>query len=180
MGNETKQADEGGVTGGVKTRGPQNPRLRGFGSRRSEAQRIKNHRQRRSDGHGAGNLLVLDDEVGVTLVIVKDNEDLGVQPVVHAGVVQVARGVPGVEGGRASHGGIAHGDAACQHLGQEHEVHALGRALGEVVRVHGLTGKVAALAKHGGVFAAHTRVKVVLADAVHHVLRRAVEEVALV
>lgn len=48
------------------------------------------------------------------------------------------------------------------------------------MRVHGLTGKVAALAEHGGVLAAHARVEVVLADALHHVLRGAVEQVPLV
>lgn len=45
--------------------------------------------------------------------------------------------------------------------------------------VDSLAGKVGALAKHGGVFAADPRVKVVLADALHHVGGGAVEKVAL-
>lgn len=55
----------------------------------------------------------------------------------------------------------------------------LGGPLGEVVGVNSLTGEVGALAEHGGVFSADSRVKVVLADAVHHIRRGAVEEVAL-
>lgn len=56
---------------------------------------------------------------------------------------------------------------------------SFGRALGEVVRVDGLAGEVGALSEHGGVLAADARVEVVLADALHHVGRGAVEEVAL-
>lgn len=47
------------------------------------------------------------------------------------------------------------------------------------MRVDGLAGEVGALSEHGGVLAADTRVEVVLADALHHVGRGAVEEVAL-
>lgn len=68
---------------------------------------------------------------------------------------------------------------ASEDFGQEHAVDSFGRALGEVVGVDSLAGKVGALAKHGGVFAADSRVEVVLADALHHVGRGAVEEVAL-
>lgn len=45
--------------------------------------------------------------------------------------------------------------------------------------VDSLAGKVGSLAEHGGVLPAHPWVEVVLADAVHNVGRRAVEEVAL-
>lgn len=45
--------------------------------------------------------------------------------------------------------------------------------------VHGLPGKVGALAEHGGVFAADSWVEVVLADSLHHIGRGAMEEVAL-
>lgn len=56
---------------------------------------------------------------------------------------------------------------------------SFGRALGEVVGVDGLAGEVGALAEHGGMFAADSGVEVVLADALHHVGRGAVKEVAL-
>lgn len=56
---------------------------------------------------------------------------------------------------------------------------SFGRALGEVVGVDSFPGKVGALAEHGGVFAADAGVKVVFADALHHVSRGAVEEVTL-
>lgn len=56
---------------------------------------------------------------------------------------------------------------------------SFGRALGEVVGVDSLAGKVGALAEHGGVLAADSGVEVVLADALHHVCRGAMEEVAL-
>lgn len=60
------------------------------------------------DGHCAGNLLVVDDKVRVALVIVEDDIDLGVHPVVHTGVIKVTRGVTGVDGRRPSHGGISY------------------------------------------------------------------------
>ena len=56
---------------------------------------------------------------------------------------------------------------------------SFGRALGEVVGVDTFPGKVRALAKHGGVFAADAWVKVVFADALHHVSRGAMEQVTL-
>lgn len=63
-----------------------------------------------SDGHGAGHLLVVDDEVGVALVVVEDDVDLRVHPVVHARVEQVAGGVAQVDGGRPAHGGVSYGE----------------------------------------------------------------------
>lgn len=63
---------------------------------------------RASDGDSAGNLLVVNDEVGVTLVIVEDDVNLGVHPVVHAGVIEVTGGVSRVEGRRSSHGWISY------------------------------------------------------------------------
>lgn len=68
---------------------------------------------------------------------------------------------------------------ASEDFGQEHAVDSFGWALGEVVGVDGLACKVGALAKHGGMFAADARVKVVLADAFHDVGRGTVEEVPL-
>lgn len=56
---------------------------------------------------------------------------------------------------------------------------SFGRALGEIVGVDSLAGKVGTLAKHGGVLAANPGIEVVLADAVNHVGRGAVEEVTL-
>lgn len=53
------------------------------------------------------------------------------------------------------------------------------RALGEVVGIDGFACKVGALTEHGGVFAAHPGVKIVLADAFYDICRGAVEEVAL-
>lgn len=148
---------------------------------RPESVTGKQQQQHRlSDGDSAADLLVLDDEVGVALIIVEDDKDLGLEIIVHAGVVEVAGDAAGLHGRRPPHGVVAHRVPARQHLGQEHEVHALGGTFGEVVGVTGLPGKVAALAEHGGVFAADARVEVVLADPVHHVLRRAVEQVPLV
>lgn len=134
---------------------------------------------RGSDGDCAGYFLVLDDKVRVALVVVKDDVDLGVHPVVNTGVVEVTGGVAGADGWRAPHGGISYSEPASENLGQEHAVDSFGRALGEVVGVDGLAGEVGALAEHGGVLAADARVEVVLADALHHVGRGAVEEVAL-
>lgn len=63
-----------------------------------------------SDGHGSRHLLVVDDEVGVALVVVKDHVDLRIHPVVHARVKQVTGGVAGVDGGRPAHGGVSSGE----------------------------------------------------------------------
>lgn len=63
-----------------------------------------------SDGDGAGDLLVVDDEVGVALVVVEDDVDLWVHPVVHARVEEVAGGVTGVDGRGSPHGGIPYGE----------------------------------------------------------------------
>lgn len=60
------------------------------------------------DGDSAGNLLVLNDKVRVALVVVEDDVDLGVHPVVHAGVEKVTGGVTGVDGWRSPHGGISY------------------------------------------------------------------------
>lgn len=59
-----------------------------------------------SDGDGAGDFLVVDDEVGVALVVVEDDIDLRIHPVVHARVEEVAGGVAGVDGRGSPHGGI--------------------------------------------------------------------------
>lgn len=56
----------------------------------------------------AGYLLVVNDKVGVTLVIVEDYVDLGVHPVVHTGVIKVTGGVTEVDGWRPPHGGISY------------------------------------------------------------------------
>lgn len=63
-----------------------------------------------SDGHGAGHLLVVDDEVGVALVVVEDDIDLRIHPVVHTRVKQVAGGVAWVDGRRPAHGGVSYGE----------------------------------------------------------------------
>lgn len=63
-----------------------------------------------SDGDGAGDLLIVDDEVGVALVVVEDDVDLRVHPVVHARVEEVAGGVAGIDGRRSPHGGIPYGE----------------------------------------------------------------------
>lgn len=68
--------------------------------------------QRGSDGHRAGHLLVVDDEVRVALVVVEDDVDLRVHPVVHARVEQVAGGVAGVDGRGPPHGGVSYGEPA--------------------------------------------------------------------
>jgi len=43
-----------------------------------------------------------------------------------------------------------------------------------------LSGKVTALSEHGGVLPADTRVEVVLADTVHHILGGAVEQMPFI
>lgn len=131
------------------------------------------------DGNSAGYLLVVNDEVRVALVIIEDDIDLGVHPVVHTGVKKVTGGVTKVDWWRSPHGGISYGKPASEDFGQEHAVDSFGRALGEVVGVDSFAGEVRALAEHGGVFSTDSGVKVVLADALHHVGRSAVEEVAL-
>lgn len=60
------------------------------------------------DSNSAGYLLVVNDEVRVALVIVEDDVDLGVHPVVHAGVIKVTGGVTRVDGWGSSHGGISY------------------------------------------------------------------------
>lgn len=60
------------------------------------------------DSHCAGYLLVVDDEVRVALVVVKDDIDLWVNPVVHTGVIKVTGGVAGVDRWRSPHGGISY------------------------------------------------------------------------
>lgn len=60
------------------------------------------------DRDSAGYLLVVDDEVRVALVVVEDDVDLGVHPVVHTGVEKVTGGVAGVDGWRSPHGGISY------------------------------------------------------------------------
>lgn len=148
----------------------------------------------------------MDDEVWVALVIIEDDVDLWIHPVVHTRVKKVTGGVTGVDGWRPPHGGIPNSKPAdpekdtvslggwfwrllaagaepdppsSQDLGQEHAVDPFRRALGEVVGIDGLACEVGALAEHGGVLAAHPRVKIVLADAFDDVCRGAVEEVAL-
>lgn len=65
-----------------------------------------------SDCHSAGYLLVVDDEVRVALVIVEDDVDLRVHPVVYARVKEVTGGVTGVDGWRPPHGGVPHREPA--------------------------------------------------------------------
>lgn len=60
------------------------------------------------DGNGTGYLLVLNDKVRVALVIVENDIDLGVHPVVHTGVKKVTGGVTRVDGWRSTHGGISY------------------------------------------------------------------------
>lgn len=52
----------------------------------------------------------MDDEVGVALVVVEDDVDLRVNPVVHARVKEVAGGVAGVDGRGSPHGRIPYGE----------------------------------------------------------------------
>jgi len=79
----------------------------------SQTRRIRKCRQtpgliQSLDGDSAGYLLVVNDEVGVALVIVEDDIDLGVHPVVHTGVIKVTGGVTKVDGWRSPHGGISY------------------------------------------------------------------------
>lgn len=144
-------------------------------------QRAGIHTKRHSsNSYGVAHLFILNNKVRITLIVIKDDEDLWVHPVIHAGVEQIARGVSWIQGRRPAHGRVAHRELARQDFGQEHVVHAAGGALGEVVRVDGLACEVAALAEHGGVLTADARIEVVLADALDHILGRAVEQVALV
>lgn len=60
------------------------------------------------DSNNAGYLLVVNDKIGVALVIVENDINLGIHPVVHTGVIKVAGRVTGVDGWRSSHGGISY------------------------------------------------------------------------
>lgn len=143
------------------------------------ASKDSNFRALSSDSDGAGYFLVVNDKVWVTLVVIEDDIDLGIHPIIHAGIVKVTGRIARVDLWRSPHGRITYGKPASEHFGEEHAVNSFGRTFGEVVGVDGLAGEVGALAKHGGVFSANPRVKVVLADALHHVGRGAVEQVAL-
>lgn len=50
----------------------------------------------------------MNDKVRVALVVIEDDKDLGVHPVVHAGVIEVTRGVTRVDWRRSPHGGISY------------------------------------------------------------------------
>lgn len=60
------------------------------------------------DGDSAGYFLIVNDKVRVALVIVEDDIDLRVHPVVHTGVIKVTGGVTKIDGWRSSHGGISY------------------------------------------------------------------------
>lgn len=60
-----------------------------------------------SDCHRSGYLLVVYDEIRVALVIVEDDIDLWIHPVVHARVKEVTGGVTGIDGWRPPHRGIS-------------------------------------------------------------------------
>ncbi len=60
------------------------------------------------DGDSAGYLLVANDKIRVALVIVEDDIDLGVHPVVHTGVKKVTGRVTRVDGWRSPHGRISY------------------------------------------------------------------------
>lgn len=62
------------------------------------------------DSDSAGYLLVVNDKVRIALVIVEDDIDLVVHPVVHTGVIKVTGGVTRVDGWRSSHGGISYSE----------------------------------------------------------------------
>lgn len=108
-----------------------------------------------SDSDCTGHLLIVNDEVRVALVIIEDDKDLGVHPVVHAGVIEVARGVTRVDRWRPSHRGISYSIPSSEDFGQEHAVDSFRRAFGEVVRVDSFTGKVGSLSEHGEIGRAH-------------------------
>lgn len=72
-----------------------------------------------SDGDNAGYLFVVNDKVRVALVVIENDINLGVHPVVHARVIKVTGRVPGVDGWRSSHGGISYCvSAGIKHRGQ--------------------------------------------------------------
>lgn len=60
------------------------------------------------NGNRAGYLLVVNDKVWVALVVVEDDIDLRVHPVVNTGVIKVTRGIARVDGRRSPHGGISY------------------------------------------------------------------------
>lgn len=60
------------------------------------------------DGDSAGYLLIVNDKVRVALVVVEDDIDLGVHPVVHTGVEKVTGRVTRVDGWRSPHGGVSY------------------------------------------------------------------------
>lgn len=60
------------------------------------------------DSNNAGYLLVVNDKVRIALVIIENDINLRVHPVVHTGVIKVTGRVTGVDGWRSSHGGISY------------------------------------------------------------------------
>lgn len=60
------------------------------------------------DGDSAGYLLIVNDKVRIALVVVEDDIDLGVHPVVHTGVEKVTGRVTRVDGWRSPHGGVSY------------------------------------------------------------------------
>lgn len=61
-------------------------------------------------GDCIGYLLVVNNKVRVALVVVKNDINLGVHPVIHTGVIKVTGGVPRVDGWRSAHGGVSYGE----------------------------------------------------------------------
>lgn len=121
----------------------------------------------------------MNNEIRVALVIVEDDIDLRVHPVVHTRVIKVTGGIARVDGRRSSHGGVSYCKPASEDFGQEHAVDTFGRSFGEVMGVNSLAGEVRALSEHGGVFSTDPGVEVVLTDALHHISRGPMEKMAL-
>lgn len=79
-----------------------------------------------SDSDSAGYLLVVDDKVRVALVIIEDDINLGVHPVVNTGVIEVTGGITRVDRGRSPHRRISYSKPASKDFGQKHAVDSFG------------------------------------------------------
>lgn len=79
-----------------------------------------------SNGDGVAHFFVLDNKIRVALVVVKNDKNLRLKVIVHAGVVEVAGDTAGVHRRGSPHGVVAHRVPPRQHFCQEHVMDSSG------------------------------------------------------